>query len=115
MMFSCTDCGACCATFRVSFYWSEADPFTGGSVPAEMVTKISPSLVAMQGTNQPVPRCVALQGNIGKQVGCGIYPHRSSTCRDFTAGSADCLKARIRHGLSTNTQPDEMIIPIQVA
>ena len=99
-MLSCVDCGACCATFRVSFYWAESDPFAGGSVPAELTTKISPNLVSMAGTNQPDPRCVALTGEIGKQVSCSIYEQRSSTCREFEAGSADCLKARLKHGIT---------------
>ena len=109
LMLSCVDCGACCATFRVSFYWAEADPFTGGTVPAELTTKISPNLVSMEGTNQPNPRCVALTGEIGQQVSCSIYEKRSSTCREFEAGSVDCLKARLKHGISDD------IIPIQVA
>ncbi|GGF62132.1 YkgJ family cysteine cluster protein [Alteromonas lipolytica] len=106
---NCVSCGACCATFRVSFYWTEADPFTGGTVPEELTAKISPYIVAMEGTNQPVPRCVALTGKIGQQVSCDIYENRSSTCREFAAGSADCLKARLKHGITDD------VIPIQVA
>lgn len=101
----CINCGACCATFRVSFYWSESDPFAGGSVPAELTEKISPNLVSMKGTNQPAPRCVALAGEIGSEVGCTIYENRSSTCREFEAGTVDCLKARLRHGISEDLLP----------
>ncbi|WP_181405130.1 YkgJ family cysteine cluster protein [Aestuariibacter sp. GS-14] len=103
-MLSCVNCGACCASFRVSFYWSEADPFTAGTVPAELTEKISPTRVAMAGTNQPKPRCVALQGEVGKEVSCGIYPQRSSTCREFEAGSVECLKARVKHGIGIEEQ-----------
>jgi hypothetical protein len=28
----CVSCGACCAHFRVSFYWAEADDAPGGIV-----------------------------------------------------------------------------------
>src|SRR5690606_12667348 len=35
----CLDCGACCAYYRVSFHWSEADPATGGETPAALVAK----------------------------------------------------------------------------
>ena len=101
----CIQCGACCATFRVSFYWAESDPFTGGSIPPELTEKISPSLVAMKGTNQPSPRCVALEGDIGGNIGCSIYEKRSSTCREFDYGTADCMKARMKHGITGDIIP----------
>jgi Fe-S-cluster containining protein len=57
----------------------------------------------MQGTNQANPRCVALTGEIGKQVGCSIYANRPSPCREFVAGDEDvnpfCDKARAKYGL----------------
>ena len=36
----CTSCGACCAHFRVSFYWGECQS-GGGLVPDELVVQIS--------------------------------------------------------------------------
>ena len=33
-------CGACCATFRVSLHWSEADPALGGRVPVELTEPV---------------------------------------------------------------------------
>ena len=33
----CLDCGACCASFRVSFYWSEAE---ARGLPAEMTEQV---------------------------------------------------------------------------
>ncbi len=104
-MLSCVNCGACCASFRVSFYWSEADPFTGGTVPAELTEKISPSRVAMKETNKPRPRCNALQGDVRQQVSCRIYDQRSSTCREFEDGSAQCLKARFKYGIDSGYIP----------
>ena len=101
----CITCGACCATYRVSFYWAEADPFTGGTVPAEMTEKISPTRVAMKGTNQPQPRCVALVGELGGNIGCSIYEQRSSTCREFDYGTAECMKARLKHGITDDVIP----------
>jgi Fe-S-cluster containining protein len=53
----------------------------------------------MKGTEQKPVRCTALVGEVGKQVGCNIYEQRSSTCREFEAGSEDCAKARKIHGL----------------
>ena len=33
----CLSCGACCAHFRASFYWAEADDQTPGGVPVATV------------------------------------------------------------------------------
>jgi Fe-S-cluster containining protein len=97
---ACLTCGACCATFRVSFYWAETDAHPQGSVPEHLTTAISPHYVAMQGVSQPQPRCVALAGNIGDQVSCNIYAQRSSTYRSFDAGDERCHQARMTHGLT---------------
>jgi Fe-S-cluster containining protein len=48
-----------------------------------MTEALNELLQCMKGTNQPHPRCVCLEGKIGKRVSCTIYPRRSSTCRDF--------------------------------
>ena len=50
-------------------------------------------------------RCAALHGGLvelGKttRFHCVIYDDRPRTCRDFTLGSARCLTARRRVGLS---------------
>ena len=70
----CITCGACCAYFRASFYWSEADPAAGGLTPAHLTTKLTPHHAVMRGTEQQPPRCVALHGTIGEQVRCVIHP-----------------------------------------
>jgi hypothetical protein len=101
----CLNCGACCAHFRVSFYWSEADSTAGGQTPPGLSVKLTPYLSAMRGTDQVPPRCVALEGDIGKRVRCAIHPLRPSPCRDFRASWVDglrserCDRARAAHGL----------------
>lgn len=101
----CLDCGACCSTFRVSFYWGETDDVPGGLVPQRLTEQVTPHLSCMQGTNQPSPRCVALMGDVGQGVRCSIYEKRSSTCREFPyhgengQDSPDCQRARALHGL----------------
>jgi Fe-S-cluster containining protein len=99
MSSACQNCGACCANFRVSFYWAESDDHPGGSVPARLVIPVTPYHVAMRGTERRPVRCIALQGEVGVSVGCSIYAQRSSTCRDFTEGSPECHGARAAHGL----------------
>lgn len=96
----CQSCGACCASFRVSFYWAETDAHPLGSVPSHLTRKINETYVCMQGTEQVPVRCIALQGEVGQSVGCQIYDLRSSTCREFDAGSDICNQARQKIGLA---------------
>lgn len=95
----CQRCGACCAHYRVSFYWAEANDAPGGHVPAELTQPLTPHLRCMQGTSSKTPRCVALQGDIGVNVGCGIYQQRPTVCREVMPGDPQCLKARAQHGI----------------
>lgn len=101
----CLTCGACCASFRCSFYWGETDAHLAGSVPVELTDEITPFRRAMKGTLGPQVRCIALEGEIGACVSCTIYAQRSSTCRDFTYSGYEgiqnerCDDARARHGL----------------
>lgn len=85
----CLECGACCAYFRASFYWSEADDVTPGGVPVDLTEDRPPFFRVMKGTNQEHPRCIALEGEIGCAVRCVIHPVRSSVCRDFPASYVD--------------------------
>lgn len=91
---ACLSCGACCAFFRVSFYWAE-----GEAMPADVVEPLTPVYSCMKGTNQKNPRCVMLSGEIGQQVSCTMYQQRSSSCKEVLAGDSQCNKARHAHGL----------------
>lgn len=111
----CQQCGACCAQFRVSFYWSEADPLAGGTVPAELTEPLTPYRSAMRGTLTAPVRCVGLDGAVGAAVCCTIYDRRPSPCREVEpwdeTGQPDakCIKARAAHGLpplAPRSQPD---------
>ncbi|QLQ32220.1 MAG: YkgJ family cysteine cluster protein [Candidatus Thiothrix singaporensis] len=101
----CLACGACCVSFRVSFYWAEADAAAGGVTPTELTTVVSPYRVAMRGTDQAHPHCIALEGEVGVQVYCRIYQQRPSPCREFRASwengerNETCERARARYSL----------------
>jgi hypothetical protein len=92
--YECVGCGACCAAFRVSFYWAEGEALEGA-----LVDKLSATMGCMRGTNQPAPHCAALQGRVGEDARCGVYALRPSPCREVQPGDAQCLKARARYGL----------------
>jgi Fe-S-cluster containining protein len=110
----CQKCGACCAYFRVNFYWREAEPTdTQKAVPQGLWVEASDNLRCMKGTDQKHnPKCVALKGRIGKFVACSIYTHRSSTCKKFEASYENnthqprCDEARAKHGLRPLTKQD---------
>ena len=92
----CLDCGACCASFRVSFYWSEAE---ARGLPAALTEQVNAWFSCMGGTNQARPHCIALEGAVGEAVSCRVYDQRPSPCREVEAGDGQCTKARTRHGL----------------
>lgn len=109
----CLSCGACCACYRVAFHWSEAEPFLGGTVPAEMTVRLDPHRLAMRGTEGGTEvRCTALSGSIGESVHCSIYAQRPSPCRELqpdwqdSTPSEQCRKARARHGLPPLLPPN---------
>jgi len=97
---ACTCCGACCALFRVSFYWGETTAHPRGTVPEALTTAVNPHYVCMKGTVRAPARCVALVGEVGREVSCSIYAQRSSTCREFAASSDECNRARAGSGLA---------------
>jgi uncharacterized protein len=95
----CQTCGACCAAYRVSFYWAEADDAPGGTVPARLTLPLGLHLRCMQGTQAQPVRCLALKGELGQRVGCSIYANRPSPCRAVQPGGDQCLRARRLHGI----------------
>lgn len=92
----CHTCGACCREAYDSVEISAREP----------VNKLHPELVVVCGTRRKllreVERCAALDGGRtpNEPYACRIYADRPRTCREFTLGSANCLDARRRVGLS---------------
>jgi len=44
-------------------------------------------------------RCAALTGEIGRRAQCSVYANRPLVCREFQAGSDDCIMVRRSFGL----------------
>jgi hypothetical protein len=95
----CQTCGACCRAAYHSVEVSRRDP----------VVKAQPSMIVDRGDylelRRDGDRCAALEGGAIEhgtttRYRCAIYDDRPRTCRDFTLGSAHCLTARRRVGLS---------------
>lgn len=112
MAHPCLSCGACCAYFRVSFHWSEADPELGGRVPFDLTETLRTHERAMRGTSQSNPRCIALDADIGRYSRCTIHDHRPSVCAlvpaslEFGERSPQCDRSRVAHGLPMLTEAD---------
>lgn len=113
MSHPCLRCGACCASFRVAFHWSEADAAAGGRTPAALTEALDPHRVVMRGTwGDGAIRCIALHGDVGGATACSIYEGRPSPCRDLTASYEDgrpnpqCDRARESHRLAPLTPGD---------
>ena len=68
-------------------------------MPEHYTEPVSAVYSCMSGTNQPAPRCIALQGKVGQQVSCGIYEARSSSCKEVQIADAQCNKARAAHNM----------------
>jgi Fe-S-cluster containining protein len=94
----CQRCGACCATYRVSFYWADGETWR---TPEGMTERVAPLYSCMVGTSRASPRCIALAGTVGKVATCTIYDQRPPPCRELQPGDERGLKARARHGLSS--------------
>lgn len=92
----CQSCGACCAHYRVSFYWQEA---AQRGLDESLLVQVSPWQVCFRGTEQKPVRCVNLEGAVGSCVSCRIYDQRTTPCRSVEIGDEKCLQARAAHGL----------------
>ncbi|HEY0477129.1 MAG TPA: YkgJ family cysteine cluster protein [Kofleriaceae bacterium] len=95
----CQTCGACCREAYHSVEVSRRDP----------VVKARPEMIVDRGSYLEIrrcgERCAALEGGAIEdgttmRYHCAIYDDRPRTCREFTLGSAHCLTARRRVGLS---------------
>lgn len=117
----CQSCGACCASYRVSFHWREAeanlDDVSDKSVPVDYTEDLDLERRCMKGTNaKHNPTCIALMGEVGKTAHCIIYENRPSPCRRFSASyekgyqNIRCDEARAKHGLRPLTKKDFILI-----
>lgn len=90
---SCQSCGACC---REGYSLAPVEP-------DEPVATARPDLLVHDAYGAHLPRptgaCVALDGRAGAWS-CAIYAMRPRACAELPPGSAACLTARRRTGLS---------------
>lgn len=68
---ACLSCGACCAAFRVDFHRADLAAGApgkpdGAGVPRELAVPLTARLYRMCGTGAAPPRCIALEGEVGR-------------------------------------------------
>ena len=68
-------------------------------MPEHYTEPVTAVYSCMAGTNQKNPRCIALEGEVGKQVSCGMYEARSSSCKEVQIANEQCNKARLAHNM----------------
>lgn len=93
----CTRCGVCCTSEVygdgpfVTLYGADAERFS--------LDELAPDTQGCDflATTAHAPdetRCVFLAGTLGEACTCTAYDRRPQVCRDFTAGTPECLAAR---------------------
>lgn len=104
----CLTCGACCVSpFQGEGYIQLAEGEEEALIrrlglPVVDVIPEDEERLVLLGTRvnaQGHRVCRALDGKVGRRVECAIYESRPLLCRQFEAGSPECLQARRAVGL----------------
>ncbi|MEN9785068.1 MAG: hypothetical protein RLZZ299_332 [Pseudomonadota bacterium] len=93
----CQACGACCREAYHRVEVAPRDPFR--RTHPDMLETVAEEGRRTWILPRPNGLCRALTGTPGAWS-CAVYEDRPRTCRDFTVGSANCLEARRRVGLT---------------
>lgn len=95
----CQTCGACCiALLLVDVKESDETPVEN-YWDITIRTRSGEAVVNRQlRRDSETGNCLALEGEAGKSVACGIYEKRPDDCRKFEAGSDKCHALRRAYG-----------------
>ena len=104
---NCVECGACCVSpfageGYIQLSVEEAPLLRRLRLPVIEMTPDSGERLLFLGTRingQGRRVCRALEGKVGRRVECNIYEGRPTLCRQFEAGSPECLQARRAVGI----------------
>lgn len=94
-LLDCTRCGACCESGKGNILISDEDLVlwrrAGRHDLAEQIDEGHFGMMAFRTTDEGA--CIHLGWPEGRSI-CSIYEDRASTCREFQAGSWQCLEFR---------------------
>ena len=99
----CRSCGACCYGDEMWIHVMASDDARLGEQDGvrhlTVLTQHGRGYVACS-MKMVGGRCIAFRDQLADGgCGCSIYEARPDICREFQAGSADCLAARRRRGI----------------
>ena len=94
----CIPCGACCIYgLVIPINRREPEPLSRYlEITLDDVDDVVIERVFERGEDG---RCVNLDGVVGQEIGCNVYPDRPQMCRDFDAGSDRCFGYRRMYGI----------------
>ncbi len=107
--YDCQTCGACCATFDVWLMGDDRERFERAPKLVGLTRTYGPAGAGgdwrFLKRDETTGSCIALEGGL-RNCRCTIYEHRPLLCREFEAGTEDCLEARRKHGIDPPTGND---------
>lgn len=97
--FDCAHCGACCHQRPGTILLEPEDLLRWKRAGrSELVAATTPGHFGMRAFAMTDGHCVHL-GTADNPAACQIYPDRAKVCRDFAAGSRQCLEFRRERGM----------------
>jgi uncharacterized protein len=102
----CVTCGACCMYARVvAFSRAESENIKAyWDITLDGADDVVIERVFPLGSESG--HCVNLEGTVGHEVGCRIYPDRPHVCSDFEPGSDRCHGFRRKAGIEPSLSDD---------
>src|SRR5262245_9130967 len=105
--YDCLLCGACCASPFDGEGYIQVEPEDRDRLRSLALPVIEMEasgerllLLSTRLDGQGKRVCRALEGKVGRRVACSVYEDRPHLCREFEAGTPECLAARRAIGLS---------------
>jgi Fe-S-cluster containining protein len=93
--FDCVTCGACCHQRPGTILVSELDLVRWKRANrTDILSQLEPGHFSQMAFQMNAQGACVHHGREGEPHACQIYADRSDTCRDFEAGSQQCLEFR---------------------
>lgn len=100
--FDCLKCGACCFQRPGTILVSEKDLVRFARLKRQdILEKLEPGHFSQMAFKMSREGACVHHGTLDEPHGCQIYEDRGEVCRDFEAGSPQCLEFRRDRGVDT--------------
>ncbi len=106
MELDCLQCGACCYQRPGTILVPEADLVRfKGAGRDDILAQLEPGHFSQMAFKMNEQGCCVFHGREGAPHECQIYEERGTTCRQFEAGSQQCLEFRRDRGIDPPAAP----------